>query len=69
MNKPVAVLRRSSLFRVPLDKEDWFIRFPKDPSLTAELKNFVLGLDRATEGGRSLGFIRLYPTKAVQRKA
>jgi hypothetical protein len=66
MNKPVTTLRRSSLARIPQDGEDWFIKFPKDPSLTAELENFVLSTDRASEGGRSIGFIRLYPTKAVQ---
>jgi hypothetical protein len=65
-NKPVVVLRRSSLSRIPQDGENWFVKFPKDPSLTADLQNFALSLDRATEGGRSLGFIRLYPTKVVQ---
>ena len=63
---PVIVLRRSSLSRVPKDDEKWFIKFPKDPSLTAELADFALTPDRATEGGRSIGFIRLYPTKVVQ---
>ena len=63
---PVIVLRRSSLSRVPQDGENWFIKFPKDPSLTAEMANYALTPDRATEGGRSLGFIRLYPTKVVQ---
>ncbi len=63
---PVISLRRSSLSRIPEDGESWFIKFPKDPSLTAELANYVLTPDRATEGGRSIGFIRLYPTEAVQ---
>ena len=63
---PVIVLRRSSLSRVPLDGEKWFIKFPKDPSLTASLSNYALTPDRATEGGRSIGFIRLYPVKVVQ---
>lgn len=66
VNKPVVTLRRSSLVRVPLDGENWHVKFPTDPSLTAELKNYVLSLDMATEGGRSMGFIRLYPTKVVQ---
>jgi len=66
-NKPTIVLRRSSLERIPLDGEKWHVRFPKDPKLTAEMQDYVLSLDRATEGGRSIGFIRLYPTKAVQR--
>lgn len=63
---PVIVLRRSSLSRIPQDGEAWFIKFPKDPSLTAEMADFMLNADQATEGGRSIGFIRLYPKKAVQ---
>ena len=63
---PVIVLRRSSLFRVPQDGEKWHIKFPKDPSLTAELSDYALTPDIASEGGRSIGFIRLYPTKVIQ---
>lgn len=63
---PVIVLRRSSLARIPQDGERWFIKFPKDPSLTAEFADYTLNADQATEGGRSIGFIRLYPKKAVQ---
>lgn len=66
MNKPVVTLKRSSLARIPADGENWHIKFPTDPSLTAELKNFALTPGRANEGGRSIGFIRLYPTKVVQ---
>ena len=65
-SEPVIVLRRSSLSRVPQDGEKWFIKFPKDPSLTAEMANYALTPGRATEGGRSIGFIRLYPTKVIQ---
>lgn len=64
--EPVITLRRSSLARIPQDGEKWFIKFPTDPSLTAELQNFALTPNRATEGGSSIGFIRLYPTKVVQ---
>ena len=63
---PVIVLRRSSLARIPQDGERWFIKFPQDPSLTAEMADYTLNADQATEGGRSIGFIRLYPKKAVQ---
>jgi len=63
---PVIVLRRSSLSRIPQDGEKWFIKFPKDPSLTATLADYTLNADQATEGGRSIGFIRLYPKKTVQ---
>jgi hypothetical protein len=67
VNKPTVVLRRSSLERIPEDGENWHVRFPKDPSLTATMRDYVLTRDKATEGGRSIGFIRLYPTKAVQK--
>lgn len=67
INKPSVVLRRTDLERVPEKGENWLVRFPKDPSLTAELKDYVMTVDRASEGGRSIGFIRLYPVKAVQR--
>lgn len=63
---PIIVLRRSSLARIPEDGEKWHVKFPKDLSLTATLANYVLTSSRATEGGRSIGFIRLYPTKAEQ---
>ncbi len=63
---PVIVLRRSSLARIPQDGESWLVKFPKDPSLTAELADYTLNADQATEGGRSIGFIRLYPKKTVQ---
>lgn len=63
---PVIVIRRSSLSRIPQDGEKWLIKFPKDPSLTAEMANYALTPGRATEGGRSNGFIRLYPTKVIQ---
>lgn len=63
---PVISLRRSSLSRIPLDGENWHIKFPKDPSLTAEMANYALTPGRASEGGQSIGFIRLYPTVVVQ---
>jgi hypothetical protein len=66
VNEPVVVLRRSSLSRIPEPGENWFVRFPKDPDRTAELSDFAFTPDRAPEGGRSIGFIRLYPHKAEQ---
>lgn len=65
-NEPVIVLRRSSLSRIPENGEKWLIKFPKDPSLTATLENYVFTADLAAEGGRSIGFIRFYPTKVEQ---
>jgi hypothetical protein len=65
-NEPVVVLRRSSLSRVPQAGEKWLVRIPVSPSTTATKETFVLTKDRPPSGGRSLGFIRLYPTRNVQ---
>ena len=66
VNKPVVSLRRSSLARVPAPGEVWFVRIPIDPSTTATKESFVIDADRPPEGGRSLGFIRIYLRKAAQ---
>lgn len=63
--EPVVVLSRSSLVRIPQAGERWFIRVQLDPTST-NLSNYILTGDRAPEGGRSLGLVRLYPIKAVQ---
>ena len=67
VNKPVITLRRSSLERIPQDGENWHVKAPRDPSLTADLQDYVFTPNSASQGGRSIGFIRLYPSKAVQR--
>ena len=63
---PVVTLRRSSLARVPLasEKNQWFVKIPITPSLTAAKETFNLG--HASEDGASIGLIRLYLTKVVQ---
>lgn len=66
IGKPAITLRTSSLTRVPAAGEDWFIRFPTDPSRTAALKDYVLTGDRAPEEDNALGIITFYPTKVVQ---
>jgi hypothetical protein len=66
VNNPVVTLRRSDLDRVPVAGERWHIRIPVQPSELATLVDFVLDSVRAPEGGASIGFIRLYLTKAVQ---
>lgn len=69
INEPVVVMHRDSLAVIPAPGERWFIKFPLDPDPTipeAEWGSFVLSPTRAPEGGRSLGFIRFYPSKAVQ---
>lgn len=66
VNKPVVVLRRSSLSRIPEAGETWFVKIPTDPSRTATLEDFVISRDKPSIGGRSIGIIRLYLQKASQ---
>lgn len=63
---PNVSLRIASLDRVPLPKEDWFVRIPIDPSLTAPKFSFVLSGDRDPDTMRSIGYITLYLQKATQ---
>lgn len=67
INEPVVVLRRSSMTRVPVSSEKWFVKMPVSPVAGATKEDFVLGGGRAVEGGASIGFIRLYPKKAKQK--
>ena len=67
VNEPVVVLRYSSLSPAPKSIEKWLIRMPVSPVEGAEKENFVLDSSRAIEGGRSIGFIRLYPKKVKQK--
>lgn len=66
MHDPVVTLRRSSLARIPLatEKNEWAVKIPTTPSLTASTETFILG--HPSEDGGSIGFIRLYLTKTVQ---
>lgn len=66
LNDPIVVLRKSSLSRVPIAGERWYVRIPVEPSVTAPLNNFIIDSTKPPEGGGSLGFIRLYLTKAIQ---
>jgi len=65
VNLPVVVLARKSLTRIPLPGEKWVIKMPEDPDPDGELVDFVFTPTRAPEGGRSVGFIRLYPQRAM----
>jgi len=65
-NKPVVTLRRSSLSRTPEAGEKWFVQIPVDPSTTATLESFQLDKERPPEGGRSIGFIRIYLRRVKQ---
>ena len=63
---PVVTLRRSSLSRVPEAGETWVVKIPLSPVDGAAMNDFVIDPSRSIEGGRSIGFIRLYLRKAVQ---
>jgi len=66
MHKPVVTLRRSSLVRIPeqTERNTWLVSIPKAPSTNAEMQPYIMGYP--SEGGNSLGFIRLYLTKPLQ---
>lgn len=57
---PVVTLRRSSLARVPAPMETWAVSVPSAPVADAEMVMYGLSDVRTPEGGRSVGFIRLY---------
>lgn len=65
VNEPVVVMARTSLARIPEAGERWHLRVQLDPN-SDDLTDFILSEVRAPEGGRSVGFIRFYPTKAKQ---
>lgn len=62
VDKPVITLRRTSLTRIPAAGEKWFIRIPERPDPTAPKS--LHSLERPPEHGKSIGFIRLYLTRA-----
>ena len=66
INEPVISLRITSLSRIPKAGEKWQIRIPTSPSSTATLDDYQIDTDRPPEGGKSIGFIRLYPRKLKQ---
>lgn len=60
VDNEVVVLRRSSLTRIPKAGENWIVKIPETPSTTAAMVHRSLSATRPPEGGRSIGFIRLY---------
>ena len=66
VNNPIVVLRRSSLDRVPAPNENWVVKIPVSPSVTAEKEDFIISPTRPPEGGTSIGFIRLYLQRIEQ---
>jgi hypothetical protein len=59
-HKPVVTLRRTSLTRIPLpsEKNRWIVKMREGPLPTSSMRTFVIG--GVSEGGDSLGIIRLY---------
>lgn len=66
ISTPVVTLRRSSLDRVPVAGENWLVEIPIQPAEDAPTAQYVLSPTRPPEGGRSLGFIRLYLQEVEQ---
>lgn len=66
IGNPVVTLRRSSLSRIPAPGERWLVKIPASSSTTAALDDFIIDSSRAPEGGKSIGFIRLYLRRAKQ---
>lgn len=65
VKQPMVILRKSSLSRVPQAGENWAIRIPTSPG-GSEMTTFKLGATRAPEEADTIGFVRLFPQKAVQ---
>jgi len=63
-HNPVVTLRRSSLERLPAANEKWSVNIPTGPRVDASRETFLI--ERASEDGGSIGFIRLYLRKAEQ---
>jgi hypothetical protein len=64
VHKPVVTLRRTSLTRVPQPLEKWVVQIPIRPFYDDPKVSFVL--ERPSEEGGAIGFIRLYLTRAEQ---
>jgi hypothetical protein len=64
VSTPVVTLRRSSLTRVPVAGENWIVQIPETPDASAIKTDHVLA--RAPEGGKSIGFVRLYLNRVEQ---
>jgi len=63
-HNPVVTLRRSSLTKIPATNEKWSVNIPTGPRDDAPRETLIL--ERASEDGGSIGFIRLYLRKAEQ---
>lgn len=65
-DKPVVTLRITSLNRIPLAGEMWFIKMPMNPDPDAAKESFLMSSDRAPFRNRSLGYVKIYCQKATQ---
>ena len=63
---PVITVRRSTLPRIPAPGENWYFEIPITPSETADKTPYMMSLVRPPEGGRSIGFIRIYLQEVEQ---
>jgi len=65
VHKPVVTLRRSSLgSSIPAAGEGWGVMIPETPDRNAT--KVLHYIERAPEDGKSIGFVRLYLTRAVE---
>lgn len=64
---PIVVLRRSNLSRTPKAGETWHVKIPASSISTTPTEDYIISKDRPPEGGKSLGFIRLYLQRAEQK--
>lgn len=65
VKEPLVILRISSLSRAPKGGEKWLISIPTSPADPTP-RTFVLDESQAPERADTIGFIRLFPKKAVQ---
>lgn len=60
VSEPHLALRITSLRRVPISGETWYVKMPIRPNASAPIVRFVFSATRAAEDGTDIGFIRLY---------
>ena len=59
IEKPWVAVRRSTLTRIPVAGQRWLIQIPSTPDPDADTDSYLWD-GVAPEGGRSIGFMRLY---------
>lgn len=61
VDEPSVTFRTSSLARVPVPNENWFMQFKTSPMANAPMKNFIFSIDKAQEKGTDLGILKVRP--------